>query len=53
MTELTIFAKSGGPLTKRITLLPDGTLKSDGSACVMSFGQARRVAIESVADLGA
>jgi hypothetical protein len=53
MTELTIFAKSGGPLTKRITLLPDGTVKSDGSACVMARGEARRVAIESVADLGA
>ncbi len=53
MTELTIFAKSGGPLTKRISLLPDGTLKSDGSACVMARGEARRVTIDSVADLGA
>src|SRR5258707_15764958 len=53
MTELTIFAKSGSPLTKRISLLPDGTLKSDGSACAMARGEARRVTIDSVADLGA
>jgi hypothetical protein len=51
--ELVVFAKTGGPLTKRISLAPDGSLKSDGSACIMAQGQARRAAITSVADLGA
>jgi hypothetical protein len=41
MTEFTIFAKSGGPLTKRISLAPDGSVKSDGAACVMAHGAAR------------
>jgi hypothetical protein len=40
--ELTVFAKCGGPLTKRISLNPDGSLVSDGSACVMSAGTAQR-----------
>ena len=53
MTELTVFTKSGGPLTKRISLMPDGSLKSDGSACVMAHGRARRANIASVLDLGA
>ena len=52
MTELTIFAKTGGPLTKRISLAPDGSLKSDGAACVMAHGAARRANIASVLDLG-
>ena len=34
--EITGFAKTGGPLTKRITVAADGSLHSDGSACVMS-----------------
>ena len=50
-SEFTIFAKSGGPLTKRISLAADGSLKSDGSACVMAQGAARRVHIASVSDL--
>jgi hypothetical protein len=53
MTELTVFTKSGGPLTKRISLVPDGSLKSDGSACIMAYGRARRANIASVLDLGA
>ena len=42
---ITLFAKSGGPLTKRISLNEDGSLVSDGSACVMAHGTARRVSI--------
>ena len=42
MIEVTRLSKIGGPLTKRISLTPDGTLLSDGSACVMSRGHARR-----------
>jgi hypothetical protein len=49
-SEFTVFAKSSGPLTKRISLAADGSLKSDGSACVMSHGAARRVHITSVSD---
>jgi hypothetical protein len=30
--ELTLFTKQGGPLTKVISLAPDGTLNKDGSA---------------------
>ena len=52
MTELTIFAKTGGPLTKRISLAPDGSVKSDGAACVMAHGAARRANIASILDLG-
>jgi len=52
-SEITLFAKSGGPLTKRISLAADGSLKSDGSACVMALGTARRVQITGVSDLGA
>src|SRR5215831_2765310 len=48
--ELTGFTKANGPLTKLISLAPDGTVKSDGSACVMTRGTAQRV---RVADVGA
>lgn len=49
--EITAFAKSGGPLTKRIFLRDDGKAVSDGSACVMSRGLCRRIALDSVRDL--
>ena len=42
--EVTVFAIDGGSLTKRISLGPDGSVKSDGSACVMAKGSARRFA---------
>jgi hypothetical protein len=50
--ELTIFAKSDGPLTKRISLGPDGSLQSDGSACRMSVGTARRIRFENLTTFG-
>ena len=40
--EITVFRKDGGPLTKRISLALDGSIKSDGSACVMAKGSAHR-----------
>jgi len=46
--EITRLLKASGPLTKRITLGPDGSLKSDGSACVMSRGAACRVRFDSL-----
>jgi hypothetical protein len=46
--QVTIIAKSGGPLTKRISLAADGSLTSDGSACVMSRGTAKRFAFAGV-----
>ena len=52
--QVTIIAKSGGPLTKRISLAADGSLTSDGSACVMSRGTAKRFTfsgVEQFADL--
>ena len=51
--ELTKLTKIGGPLTKRISLAPDGTLEKDGSACVMARGTAERVKVVGVAALGA
>ncbi len=38
----TVLSKTGGPLTKVITLTPDGKIHSDGSACIMSTGMAHR-----------
>jgi hypothetical protein len=49
--EITVFSKFGGPLTKRISLTADGSIKSDGSACIMARGDARRVEIGSVDQL--
>jgi hypothetical protein len=50
MFEVTLFAKSNGCLTKRISL-ESGSLKSDGSACVMSTGTARRFGFSDVGEL--
>jgi hypothetical protein len=51
MIEITSFAKTGGPLTKRISLGPDGKLIKDGSACTMATGSGRRVKLEGVSQL--
>jgi hypothetical protein len=45
---LTVFSKHGGPLTKQIFLKADGSVISDGSACVMSKGEAQRVVVDNV-----
>jgi hypothetical protein len=46
--EITGFVKSGGPLTKRIVVAADGSLHSDGSACVMSTGWAYRLRFDTL-----
>jgi len=51
--ELTVFTKAGGPLTKRIALAADGSIESDGSACTMSAGRARRAKIAGIEQLAA
>ena len=51
--EFTIFTKSGGPLTKHISLNDDGTIKSDPSKCKMSRGTARRAWVAGVDELAA
>jgi hypothetical protein len=51
--ELTSFTKADGPLTKCISLAPDGTVKSDGSACIMARGTAQRLRIADVGELAA
>jgi hypothetical protein len=51
--EITALTKTGGPLTKRITLLQDGSLHSDGSACVMSRGSAQRARFDDLATFAA
>ena len=35
LVEITVFTKSDGPLSKRISLNKDGKVNSDGSACKM------------------
>jgi hypothetical protein len=49
--EVTLLRKADGPLTKRISLAPDGSLRSDGSACVMVRGIARRFAFSRAQEL--
>ena len=49
--EITVLTKQGGPLTKRISLAQDGTVKADGSACIMTQGDAHRLHIAGVAEL--
>jgi hypothetical protein len=51
LREITVFQKSNGPLTKRISLAPDGTVKSDGSPCIMAQGSAHRAHVGDVGDL--
>lgn len=48
--EVVQLTKDGGPLTKRISLTESGTLKSDGSRCVMSTGRADRLRFAALSD---
>jgi len=50
-SEVVVFTKSDGPLTKKISIKDDGTILSDGSACQMARGIARRALINGVNDL--
>jgi hypothetical protein len=48
--EMTVLSKTGGgPLTKRISLEPDGSICSGGSACIMASGTAQRATFASLA----
>ncbi|MFC7736506.1 hypothetical protein ACFQX4_11750 [Roseomonas sp. GCM10028921] len=49
--ELTLFAKSDGPLTKRIALDGEQRVVSDSSTCRMAMGHAKRLQIADAADL--
>ena len=49
MIELALLKKSGGPLTKQISLDDMGAIRSDGSACIMLHGTASRL---KIADIG-
>ena len=51
--EIVCFTKSGGPLTKRISLNDDGSTKSDGSGCLMPRGTAVRTPIADITELAA
>ncbi|SHN66588.1 hypothetical protein [Bradyrhizobium erythrophlei] len=51
--EIVCFTKTGGPLTKRISLNEDGSTKSDGSGCLMPRGTAVRTPIDGIAELAA
>ena len=48
-----VFTKTGGPLTKRISLDPNDKITSDGNACYMSRGRAKRVRIDGLDELAA
>jgi hypothetical protein len=48
--EITVFRSANGPLTKRISIA-GGKIKSDGSACRMVAGTARRMPLDSPAAL--
>jgi predicted P-loop ATPase len=52
LLEIVVFTKARGPLTKQISLV-DGKVVSDGSACAMGRGSARRVRLADLADLKA
>jgi len=49
-TEITVFEKTSGPLTKRIALR-NGKIVNDSSACCMANGTARRVKIDNMQEL--
>jgi hypothetical protein len=49
--EIVIFTKNDGSLTKHIKLGVNGSIVSDGSACTMAQGHARRTQIAGVAEL--
>ena len=51
--EIVCFTKTGGPLTKCISLNEDGSTKSDGSGCLMQRGTAVRTPIAGIVELGA
>ena len=51
MIEITVFRKKTGALSKRIELDADGVPRSDGSACKMKEGEARRIKLNGVAAL--
>jgi hypothetical protein len=53
MIEVTRLSKIDGPLTKRISLSPEGKLVSDGSACIMSRGHARRERLDCLDEFAA
>ncbi len=48
--QITVFRSAKGQLTKLISM-EAGKLKSDGSACRMASGTARRVTLDSLASL--
>jgi hypothetical protein len=49
--EIAVFRKSGGVLSKRISLTRSGKIKSDGSECQMTTGTARRVKLNDIRSL--
>jgi hypothetical protein len=49
--EIAVFSKRNGALSKQISLGRDGKVVSDGSACRMTRGVARRVPLNGVASL--
>ncbi len=49
--EVTVLKKDRGILSKRISLNADGEVVSDGSACAMAHGRARRRRVAGLAEL--
>ena len=48
--EITILEKTNGPLTKKIRLSAAGELHSDGSACALAHGRARRFGFDRLGE---
>jgi Family of unknown function (DUF5906) len=51
-TEIMVFKKANGPLTKRIEIV-DGKVVSDGAPCRMGRGRAQRIRLAGLEDLPA
>jgi hypothetical protein len=53
MISITAITKISGALTKRIALTDDGTLLSDGSACIMPSGTGERASFNTLSEFAA
>jgi hypothetical protein len=51
LLEMTLIEKTGGALTKKISLNGGGEVKSDGSACIMMNGTATRLKLRDAGEL--
>ena len=48
--EVTVLEKANGPLTKKIRLSANGDIHSDGAACALAHGRARRFGFDRLSE---